>query len=450
MTKLLLASAVVVLALAPLRAIDVEGPEGAPAAPVPLPSAPADLNPALSVPGSILGAIPEAAPAGISVPQLTAVPGAEQPAALPAAGSAQAAAMPDQAQAAPQAAATAEAAQPQAEAAQAPLGSARAGQARTEEHVAAVGERVSRAAEAGEKAASAGDSAAAGRAIQDALTGEREASGAAPAPAPVGDATERLVRTRYDVLYSGREEMLNPGVLYREAYYTASLAAEKAGLPARVHLAEVTGSIPVQNGEHAKFTFYASGSKGADKIIYVDFKRSLTAPRGGFDARASVYTAPGTQTLKTWPELDDAAGYPYIERGFAAAPQTALDALRREEPSFGGAASFSARVEKDAKTGDVDVAYRFYDSRGNVGVVNARTLAISATMAKPPRPNPSARPAGPPKDSGLLAAVGAFAATIWFALSYGLSRDLTFSLEIAGSIGAFIAVMWLLDRFSSR
>jgi hypothetical protein len=327
---------------------------------------------------------------------------------------------------------------------------AEAPRGRAAESILRISEAVHKAAQAGgDPNASAEAGSSSGREIQAALTGEKESrpddyvsvylQGVADGSIPTGP---QLVPAKYEGEYhlparAGvpyfREQTVNPGEVYAEAYFAASLAARKRGLPERVFFAEVMGSAPLnQNGHHLSFTFYAAGprdSKADRKIIYVDFWRGM-ATINRFDVKTSMYSMPASFPFKMIrPELDS-----YVPKGFRSSPESAFASARRAVPELGVAAGFTAAFEDDGE--GIDLWYRFHDDKGNVVAVNANDGRVRKIAAP--------APAAPAKDRGLLAPlvvmIGAVASML-AALVLLLTSGNSWSAGIAAILGAGLFVL---------
>lgn len=168
-----------------------------------------------------------------------------------------------------------------------------------------------------------------------------------------------------------RPMMPNP----REAYaYARSFAVEEAkakGLTEEsVALGQVTGSLPATQERKLHYTFYVTDKAGARSAVYVDVSRD--APQPGVPYRAKVSRFDGViDRQELFPGLSQ--DY-YINRGVESDPELALTTARQALHLRGGV-SFSLKLEREEKTGDIDAWYRFYDDRGSVVAVNARSGA---------------------------------------------------------------------------
>lgn len=340
-------------------------------------------------------------------------------------------------------------------------GGAESPQTATAQNVTRMAEHVSKAAEkAGKAEASGEDRSGATRQIQAAIEGRDEKPGdyvlvylegvrdgtipTGPQLEPKGKPGEYSVPVHDVGAPFVPERFVNPGEVYSEAYHAASYAAKRRGLSGRVFFAQVTGSLPLRGGEHAKFSFYPAGPQNQRSVIYVDFSRGPTTPRGRYDVKTAVHTGAPAPQARFFPELDAAAGYPYVAKGFVLSPESALSQARREIPSFGASASFSAQLEKeDAGT---DVWYHLYDDDGNHAAVNART-GEARVMASPLAGERSAPPASTAK-LALIAGALFIGVGVLFLVAGGTNAGWISALFFVA--GALLAGPTLLERALSR
>ncbi len=159
----------------------------------------------------------------------------------------------------------------------------------------------------------------------------------------------------------------DPNDTFSQARKAAVEAAARFGARADdVLFVEATASTPVREGAQWHYTFSAPRENGGTNLIYVDFDNFFG---GAQDFRTRVHetaSAPaGMLAFAMTPAL--------FKQGVTVRPESALDLVRKVLPGFGGGASVSLRMEDEAVSGDRDAWYRFYDDKGNVGKVNART-----------------------------------------------------------------------------
>jgi hypothetical protein len=164
--------------------------------------------------------------------------------------------------------------------------------------------------------------------------------------------------------------IVNPASDYQLARQKAvDIAAKRGASPNDVRFVEATASMPTNDGEHWKYSFEIPGRNGGAALVYVDARRFLGGP---VDLRASIYegarAAEGKRATALAPHL--------FAKGAQVDPQTALDEVRRAAPTFGAQASVALDYREETLSGDGDVWYRFYDGKGGVASVNARTSEV--------------------------------------------------------------------------
>ncbi|MBI3563782.1 MAG: hypothetical protein HY079_01140 [Elusimicrobia bacterium] len=164
-----------------------------------------------------------------------------------------------------------------------------------------------------------------------------------------------------------RAVLPDPATGYARALKAAVEAAAARGASAEsVRFVEATAAMPVSGGALWHYAFTVPGKDGGNAMVYVDFK---TFMGGEADARVSVYDGAPAPKGKLAAPLD---AY-YFGRGVRLTPETALDAARRAGPALGSRVSVSLDYRAEAVTGDKDLWYRFYDDKGGIVSVNARS-----------------------------------------------------------------------------
>lgn len=154
----------------------------------------------------------------------------------------------------------------------------------------------------------------------------------------------------------------NPSAAYGEARKKAVEVAAARGVPAdQVRFVSATASMPIHQGAHWHYAFTIPGA-----VIYADASRFLG---GGNEIRTSVYeNAPVPAGLPVALEpVHFNMGTKQVD------PQQALDAARRAQPGMSANASVALDYREEPVSGDKDLWYRFYDDRGAIVSVNART-----------------------------------------------------------------------------
>lgn len=214
----------------------------------------------------------------------------------------------------------------------------------------------------------------------------------------------------------------NPASYYPKALETATKYAAQRGVPAeQVLFVQSTAVMPLFQGKQWNYEFALPRQDGNYDLVYVDTERNITAI--GLDSRVSVYEK--VKTLQDGAVAKNLSAYLFSQRGVQTGPEQALDALRREQPGFGGSVSVSLRLEQ---TEDLDPWYRFYDNNGAEAAVNARTAEIRVAKA----------PAAPSEKKGLspvakFLIVAGLAAAAAYAIATGHAAALGY-VALAGAI----------------
>jgi len=202
-----------------------------------------------------------------------------------------------------------------------------------------------------------------------------------------------------------RGVLSNPADDYSAARKQAiEIAVQRGAKADDVLFVEATAALPVADAEHWKYSFEIPGKNGARTLVYVDSRRFLGGPA---DMRATLYEgaqAPTGRRVNALPAY-------LFAMGVKVEPQSALDAVRREAPTFGARASASLDFREEPVSGDRDLWYRFYDEKGGVASVNARTAEVRLESARASALASSISPASPIEgfstfvyDAGLAAA----------------------------------------------
>lgn len=174
----------------------------------------------------------------------------------------------------------------------------------------------------------------------------------------------------------------DPNETYGAALKKAGEIAVERGFKAEdIRFVKATASMPVSDGAQWHYTFALTNAKGGTDLIDVDFSNFLG---GSPDIRTRVYAnAPMEPGVVAFPMT----GY-LMKRGVTLTPDSALDAVRRTEPSFGSNVGVSLTVRAEPVSNDQDAWYRFYDNKGNIGAVNGRTgeVRMEAVQKAPAKP----------------------------------------------------------------
>ncbi len=177
--------------------------------------------------------------------------------------------------------------------------------------------------------------------------------------------------------FSSRISLANPKEAYGAALKTATeIAAARGAAADQVRFVEATTSLPVQDGAEWKYTFAIPGKKGGSALVYVDLHSFLGGPA---QQRVSVYEGAQAPQGK---RADPIAAHLFA-LGAQIAPDTALGLVRAQNSRFGPRASVALDYREEAATGDKDLWYRFYDDKGGVASVNARTGETHDESPKP-------------------------------------------------------------------
>ena len=164
----------------------------------------------------------------------------------------------------------------------------------------------------------------------------------------------------------------NPSEAYAEARKKAVEIAEKRGVsPDQVRFVSATASMPVRQGAHWHYAFTTPGA-----LIYADASRFLG---GANEIRTSVFeNAPVPAGL---PAALEPVHFAMGTK--AVSPEQALDAARRAQPGMSAGVSVSLDYREEPVSGDKDLWYRFYDDKGAIVSVNARTSEARVEAALP-------------------------------------------------------------------
>jgi hypothetical protein len=137
-----------------------------------------------------------------------------------------------------------------------------------------------------------------------------------------------------------------------------------------------TASMPVRDGAHWHYSFSIPGKNGARALIYADAQSFL----GGVpEIRTSVFENAPDQG-----GLAKALEPVHFHMGTKALdPEQALDAARRAQPGMSAGVGVALDYREEAVSGDGDLWYRFYDDKGAIVSVNARTSEARVESALP-------------------------------------------------------------------
>ena len=169
------------------------------------------------------------------------------------------------------------------------------------------------------------------------------------------------------VLGGGRQFLSNPSGMYGEARKKAIEIAAARGIPAeQVLFVRANSSMPVRDGAHWDYSFSIPGKNGGRALIYADTKGFLG---GSLETRTSVFdNAPE--------EGDRGAALEAVSFRMgtkALDPEQAIDIARRAQPGMSAGVGVSLDYRSEPVSGGADLWYRFFDDRGAVVSVNART-----------------------------------------------------------------------------
>ncbi len=178
--------------------------------------------------------------------------------------------------------------------------------------------------------------------------------------------------------------LVNPAVDYAQARKKAvELAVARGASADSMRFVEATASMPVSDGRHWHYSFEIPGKNGGKALVYVDAQRFLSS---GADLRVSSYegasAASGTLPAALEPAL--------FARGATVDPLAALDAVRREAPEFGAGVGVALDYRADGVSDAQDLWYRFFNDKGGIAFVNARTARVRV-VAAPSRASARAR-----------------------------------------------------------
>ena len=181
----------------------------------------------------------------------------------------------------------------------------------------------------------------------------------------------------FGALGGGREVLANPSAIYGEARKKSVEIAAERGVPAdQVLFVRATASLPVRDGAHWHYTFSIPGKNEGRALIYADAESFL----GGVpEVRLSIFeNAPEQGGLaKALEPAHFHVGTKSLD------PEQALDAARRAQPGMSVGASVALDYREEPVSGDGDLWYRFYDDKGAIVSVNARTSEVRVESALP-------------------------------------------------------------------
>jgi hydroxymethylpyrimidine pyrophosphatase-like HAD family hydrolase len=175
----------------------------------------------------------------------------------------------------------------------------------------------------------------------------------------------------------GREFLAEPSESYGEARKKAVEIAAERGVPAdQVFFVQATASMPVRDGSHWHYAFSVPGKNGGRALIYADASRFLG---GALEIRTNVYENAPLQGGE--PKALEPV---YFHMGTrAVSPEQALDAARRAQPGMSAGVGVSLEYRTEPVSGDADLWYRFFDDKGAIVSVNARTAEARVEAALP-------------------------------------------------------------------
>ncbi|MDX6767926.1 MAG: hypothetical protein SF051_00215 [Elusimicrobiota bacterium] len=166
----------------------------------------------------------------------------------------------------------------------------------------------------------------------------------------------------------------NPGPGYAWAHARAVAIAAERGVPAdKVLFVQAAAVMPALETSRWNYEFALPRADGRYDLVYVDAEKFFDTPA---DYRVSLYN--GVSFLAEGAVAKSLEPYYFSTRGTLVNPEAALDAARKAAPGMGARVSVSLRLEQ---TEDLDAWYRFYDDRGAVAAVNARTGAVRVENA---------------------------------------------------------------------
>jgi hypothetical protein len=211
--------------------------------------------------------------------------------------------------------------------------------------------------------------------------------------------------------FGGKEVLANPGAMYAEAFKKAVAAAAERGVPAdQVLFVRATASLPVSDGAHWHYAFSIPGKARGRALIYADSSRFIG---GTLEVRTSIHENAPEQggVAKAFEPARFGIGVNKLD------PEEAFSAARRAQPGMSAGAGVSLDYREGAVAGNGDFWYRFFDDRGAVVSVNART---SETVVDSPLPVKSAPKEQRPRwkrvaeVAGPIAFIAAIAASYYF------------------------------------
>ncbi len=168
-----------------------------------------------------------------------------------------------------------------------------------------------------------------------------------------------------------------PAQSYAEARKAVvELAAGRGVAADKVLFVRATATMPAGDGAQWHYEFSIPGKDGSRTAVYADMKSIL-----------GVTPEVRTSTYENAPDAIGTAAA--LEPGIfsmgtkSVDPRAALDAARRAQPGMSAGVSVALDYREEPVSGDKDLWYRFFDDKGAVVSVNARTSQTRVEAAPP-------------------------------------------------------------------